>query len=125
MGRGKGVVHMARFFVLPPRLLIGQQFQEFLGSVFPGLALPRGDRADLAETLAQTAECQPGVYVVFSEDMDESLGVDECLIQNYGASHGDEVVIIRPEFCATARAATVQPLAQSAVEQHRLAKRVA
>jgi hypothetical protein len=91
---------MSVFYVLPPREQIGQHFEEFLASVFPGLSWPRGDWADLAEALAQAGESQPGVYVIFSDDLDESVDIEESAARDFGALRGDELIIVRPQRSA-------------------------
>jgi hypothetical protein len=87
---------MATFYVLPARLQTGQHFHEYLASVFPGLGWMRSDWPDLAEALAQAAEAQPGVFVVFAEDLDDRLDVGAALLRGFGAEPGDEVVVVRP-----------------------------
>lgn len=91
---------MSIFYVLPPRDQIGQHFEEFLSSVFPGLSWPRGDWADLAEALAQAGESQPGIYVIFSDDLDEIAGVEVSAARDFGALPGDELIIVRPQRTA-------------------------
>lgn len=88
---------MSVFYVLPPRAQIGQHFEEFLSSVFPGLSWPRGDWGDLAEALAQAGESQPGIYVLFADDMDESIGIDASAMRDFGAVVGDEIIVVRPQ----------------------------
>jgi hypothetical protein len=88
---------MAVFYVLPPRTQVGQHFQEFLASVFPGQSWLTVDLPDLAEALAQAAEGQPSVYVVFAEDLDESVGIDASVMRDFGAEEGDEIVMVRPQ----------------------------
>ena len=87
---------MAAFYVLPPRAQVGLHFQEFLASVFPGLSWPREDWPDLAEALAQAGQSQPGVYVVFRDDFDETLTPEQGLARDFGAEQGDEIIIVRP-----------------------------
>src|SRR4051812_37364577 len=87
---------MATFYVLPARLQIGQHFHEYLASVFPGLGWMRSEWPDLAEALAQAAEAQPGVYVLFAEDLDEGIDLEAALLCDFGAEPGDEAVIVRP-----------------------------
>jgi hypothetical protein len=87
---------MPTFYVLPARTQIGEHFQAYLGTVFPGLSWMRSELSDLAESLAQAAEAQPGVYVVFAEDLAEGIDVEAGLIQSFGAEIGDEVVVVRP-----------------------------
>ncbi len=88
---------MAVFYVLPPRVQVGQHFQEFLASMFPGQSWLSGDWPDLAEALAQAAEGQPSVYVVFADDLDESVGIDASVVRDFGAEAGDDIVVVRPE----------------------------
>lgn len=88
---------MAVFYVLPPRMQVGQHFQEFLASVFPGQSWLSVDLPDLAEALAQAAEGQPSVYVVFAEDLDETVGVEASVRRDFGAEEGDEIVLVRPQ----------------------------
>jgi hypothetical protein len=88
---------MALFYVLPARVQSGRHFQEFLASMFPGQSWLTSDLPDLAEALAQAAECQPGVYVVFADDLDESIGVDASMMRDFGAEHGDEIVVVKPQ----------------------------
>jgi hypothetical protein len=83
---------MSTFYLLPSRALLGQRFSEFLEAIFPGLHWPRGDWANLAETLGLTALAQPGVYVIYREDVPEGVRLEEALRADFGAEAGDEVV---------------------------------
>lgn len=87
---------MATFYVLPARAQTGQHFHDYLASVFPGLGWLQSDWPDLAEALAQAADAQPGVYVVFREDLDETSGIETSLVRDFGAESGDEVVVVHP-----------------------------
>jgi hypothetical protein len=88
---------MAVFYVLPPRAQVGRHFQEFLASMFPGQSWLASDWPDLAEALAQAAEGQPSVYVVFADDLDETIGVDASIERDFGAEAGDDVVVVSPQ----------------------------
>jgi hypothetical protein len=88
---------MAVFYILPSRVQVGQHFQEFLAAMFPGQSWLPGDWPDLAEALAQAAEGQPSVYVVFADDLDESVGVDASVMRDFGGEAGDEIVEVRPQ----------------------------
>lgn len=88
---------MALFYVLPPRAQVGRHFQEFLASMFPGQSWAASDWPDLAEALAQAAEGQPSVYVVFADDVDEAIGVEASVIRDFGAEAGDEVLVVKPQ----------------------------
>src|SRR4051812_23820308 len=88
---------MATFYVLPARSQTGRHFNDYLASVFPGLGWLQSDWPDLAEALAQAAEAQSGVYVVFTEDLDEESGVEQSLVRDFGAQSGDEIILVHPE----------------------------
>lgn len=88
---------MAIFYVLPPRAQVGRHFQEFLASMFPGQAWMASDWPDLAEALAQAGESQPSVYVVFADDLDESIGIDASMIRDFGAEAGDDIIVVNPQ----------------------------
>jgi hypothetical protein len=87
---------MPTFYVLPARMQIGEHFQSYLAAVFPGLSWMKSELSDLAESLAQAAEAQPGVYVVFAEDLADGVDVEVGLTQSFGAEPGDEIVVVRP-----------------------------
>ena len=87
---------MPTFYVLPARTQIGEHFQAYLATLFPGLSWLRADLSDLAESLAQAAEAQPGIYVVFAEDLGQGVELEAGLMQSFGAEIGDEVVVVRP-----------------------------
>lgn len=91
---------MATFYVLPPRAQVGRHFQDFLASLFPGQGWPTSDYPDLAEALAQAAESQPSVYVVFADDLDEAIGAEASVLRDFGAEPGDEIAIVRPQHIA-------------------------
>lgn len=88
---------MATFYVLPARSHTGRHFNDYLASVFPGLGWLQSEWPDLAEALAQAAEAQPGIYVVFGEDLDEEQGLEASLMRDFGAERGDEIVLVHPE----------------------------
>jgi hypothetical protein len=87
---------MPTFYVLPARTQIGEHFQTYLATLFPGLSWMRSELSDLAESLAQAAEAQSGIYVVFAEDLAEGVELEAGLRQSFGAEIGDEVVVVRP-----------------------------
>lgn len=87
---------MALFYVLPPRVQVGRYFQEFLAAMFPGQAWRPSDWPDLAEALAQAAEGQPSVYVIFADDLDDSIGVDASVERDFGGEPGDEIIVVSP-----------------------------
>lgn len=87
---------MATFFLLPPRRVVGEYFQTFLGSLFPGLPWSGKVLPDLAEELGEAARSQGNVYVVYQEDLPEDVPPATGLLRDFGAEEGDEVVEVRP-----------------------------
>ncbi len=83
---------MATFYVLPPRPLFGQQIMQFLLSWFPGLKCDAATSGELAETVSATACRQPGVFILFREDLPEGVEMQQALIDDFGAEPGDEIV---------------------------------
>jgi hypothetical protein len=88
----EGACAVSTFYLLPPRPLLGQQFARFLQGCFPGLTWNAGTRMELAELLGSTAQQQTDVYVVFREDVAENADLRQTLINDFGATTGDEVV---------------------------------
>lgn len=89
---------MATFYLLPPRQVVGEHFRSFLGSLFPGLPWSQRMMPDLAETLSETANGHPDVFVVYQEDLAEDGHPAAMLLRDFGAERGDEVVEIRPDL---------------------------
>src|SRR5437660_1763942 len=87
---------MSTFYVLPSRHLLGRQFAEVLGVLFPGLNWPTSAWPDLAEVLGSTALSHLDVFVVFREDLPEDVAPDDALTGTCGAAVGDEVVEVLP-----------------------------
>src|SRR5262245_52867760 len=83
---------MATFYVMPSRSLLGQLFGEFLTTLFPGLVWSMDDWADLGEALGAAARICPDVYVLFAEDLAHENDVATCLVRDFGAEAGDQVV---------------------------------
>src|SRR5262245_24373645 len=88
--------HMATFFVLPSRPVLGQRFADFLGTIFPGLQWQRPESWDLAESLGHTALRLRDAYVVYREDVPDGESLEEALARDFGAEPGDEVVEVLP-----------------------------
>lgn len=86
---------MSKFYILPPRPLVGRRFADFLSSVFPGLTWDEVIWTDLAEALSAAASTHPDVFVVHREDLSDGE-VAKSLIHAFGAELGDEVI----EFAA-------------------------
>ena len=104
---------MSTFYVLPPRPLFGQQVLQFLLSWFPGLKCDALISGDLAETVSATAGRQPGVFILFREDLPEGVEMQQALLDDFGAELGDEIV----EVAATS---VRRWRLTAAGEQHRL-----
>ena len=83
---------MSTFYLLPPRPQLGLQFVRFLEGYFPDLHWNAAQRAELAEALGATACSQPGVVVIFREDLPEGGELKQVLGADFGAAAGDEVV---------------------------------
>lgn len=87
---------MSTFYVLPARPVLGQRFAELLARVFPGTDWPRDDWRDLAEALGAAAMSQADVYVVYAEDLPDSLSLEVGLMEHFGAEPGDEIIEVQP-----------------------------
>lgn len=94
---------MAIFYVLPPRVVLGNAVADLLANFFPGLDWRVEDRVRLAEVLGEGAESRPGVYVLFREDLPQGEPLPRALVDGFGAEVGDEVVEIRPPGAGPSR----------------------
>lgn len=88
---------MSTFYLLPSRPQLGEQFAQYLSSLFPGLNWPQAAWADLGETLAALAAQQPDVFVVHREELPNNEDAEAALSAGFGAAAGDEVVEVHPE----------------------------
>lgn len=104
MGRGVlvGAVHawkrgnlVSRFYLLPPRPLLGDELADFLGGWLPGLDWDADTRLNLCEALKAAATCRPDVFVVFREELPTDMPIGDALCDVFGAEVGDEVVEVR------------------------------
>ena len=86
---------MATFYVLPSRQQLGERFNEWLATLLPGTAWPRGEWPQLAESLVGTLQGQTGAYLVFREDGDDRLPLSAMLARDFGAEPGDDVIEVR------------------------------
>jgi hypothetical protein len=86
---------MARFYVLPPRSFVGQQYASLLREFFPGRPIDRYELSDLAESLAANVEKDPHAIVIFEEDLADDAPVEIVLRRDFGAEPGDEIIDIR------------------------------
>ena len=82
---------MAVFYVFPSRHLLGQRYSEMLTALFPDVGHTPWDWPELAEALAQQVEGQGTTFVVYREDLDDSLDTKDALIAHFGAAVEDEV----------------------------------
>ncbi len=87
---------MSTFYVLPSRHLLGRQFAQVLGTLFPGLTWPSTTWPDLAEVLGGTALAHLDVYVVYRDDLPDGVAPEEALASSCGAEPGDDVVEVLP-----------------------------
>ena len=85
---------MAVFYVFPSRHLLGQRYSELLATLFPDLKHTPWDWPELAESLARQVEEQGSAFVVYREDLDESVDIKDALIAGFGAGAEDQVVEI-------------------------------
>jgi hypothetical protein len=83
---------MSTFYVMPSRPLLGRLFGEFLTSLFPGLDWNTDDFPDLGEALGAAARIQPEVYVLFREDLACERDAAMCLVRDFGAEAGDQII---------------------------------
>lgn len=83
---------MAVFYLLPPRDELGRQWARYFRQWFPGPAEPRPELADL---IAEVVAPQPGVYVVFADDLPDDGPVWAALEDGFGAGPGDRVIDVR------------------------------
>src|SRR5262245_44821855 len=83
---------MSTFYVMPSRPLLGRLFGEFLTSFFPGLQWNEDDWPDLGEALGAAARIQPELYVLFREDLATDDDVAACLVRDFGAEPGDQII---------------------------------
>ena len=87
---------MSTFYLMPPRLLLGDRFADYLKTVFPGLDWSRSSPFELAELLTTAVARHPDVYVIYREELAEGEATDTALQNGFGAEAGDEVIEIRP-----------------------------
>lgn len=85
-------VNMSKFYLLPPRPLVGRRFGEFLSSVFPGLKWDQNVWPDLANALGAAAEAHGDVFVVYREDLPSQGNTAQVLADAFGREPGDEVI---------------------------------
>ena len=87
---------MSTFYLLPPRPLLADQIADYLKGLFPGLTWDTADRLDFVESLTAAATRQPGVYVVFREELPDGEPARQALVDGFGAEDGDDVIELRP-----------------------------
>jgi hypothetical protein len=83
---------MAVFYLLPSRCELSRQWAKYFRQWFPGLTEPG---PELADRVAEVVAPQPGVYVVFADDLPDIGPVWEALADGFGAGPGDRVVDVR------------------------------
>ena len=83
---------MHTFYLLPARSDLARQWGRYFQQWLPGLSEAG---PELADQIAEVAAPQPGVYVVFADDLPEVGHVWESLVDGFGASPGDRVIDVR------------------------------
>ena len=83
---------MSVFYLLPSRSELGRQWARYFRQWFPGLT---ETGPELADAIAELVAPQPGVYVVFADDLPDDGHVWEALADGFGAAHGDRVIDVR------------------------------
>lgn len=86
---------MSRFYVLPPRPLLGDHLAGYLGTWLPGLDWDADTRLNLSEALRAAATCLADVYLVFRDELPEGVATSQALIDAFGAAEGDDVIEVR------------------------------
>jgi hypothetical protein len=85
---------VSKFYLLPPRPLLGEQFSAFLGHLFPGLNWDAEHRSELTEMLGAAAASHPDVFVIYREELADD-DPQRALCDGFGAEAGDEVIEVR------------------------------
>src|SRR5437667_7927818 len=83
---------MSVFYLLPPRIDLSRQWARYFRQWFPGLTEPG---LELADRIAEAVAPEPGVYVVFADDLPDDGHVWEALADGFGAGPGDRVIDVR------------------------------
>lgn len=87
---------MSMFYLLPPRATLGDHLSDGLGRVFPGLDWPVAARRRLADAVVAALPLDADTYLVFRDELPPTAGVEEALMDGFGAVPGDEVTEVRP-----------------------------
>ncbi len=87
-------LHMATFYVLPPRASLELVLSEVLGRLLPGLPLPADAWDCIADRLGSAAQWPADVFLVPRDDLPEGQSIGESLCAAFGAEPGDRVVEI-------------------------------
>lgn len=89
---------MARFYLLPPRELVGEQLSRLLQTVLPGLSLAPDQCLEFLQAVVEGAGEE--VYLVHREDLPESNSTAPSLTallrDGFGAEKGDRIVQVTP-----------------------------
>ena len=87
-----GAVHMATFYLLPSRPLLGEQVARLLERLLPGWrSLPSG-WSSLAESLTGSLGPAADVYFVFREDLPPGENIAQALQDGFGAEPEDDII---------------------------------
>jgi hypothetical protein len=86
---------MAKFYLLPPRPVLGDAFARFLREWLPGLPAFSDQSTSLTDAIQLVACQDPDVFLIFREDLPEGESPERSLADGYGAEPGDEVIELR------------------------------
>ena len=87
---------MSTFYLLPPRVVVGDRLGDALTVLLPGVSLDSEGRARVAEVVLESLQGQLDVYLVPRDELPGGEVPERALIDGYGATPGDEVVEVRP-----------------------------
>jgi hypothetical protein len=83
---------MATFYLLPSRIEMRREWGKLFRHWFPGLPEPGPEFPDL---VAQIVAPQPGIRVVFADDLPDHGHIWEALVDGFGACPGDQMIDVR------------------------------
>jgi hypothetical protein len=83
---------MTRFFLLPPRLLVGEAFTRFLQRTLPGYTVSSTLVEQMLELLQTSCVEKSEMIIVFRDELPDFGLTDQVLKDGFGATGGDEVI---------------------------------
>jgi hypothetical protein len=91
---------MSRFYLLPPRAVLGRRLAATLGIAIPESGSEAWDA--FAESLSD-AMATIGTYVVYGDELPPGEEPARALADGYGADQGDEIIEISGDAALTTR----------------------